>query len=118
MSIDQEIREFLNSERRIFVERNMNTSLGYNEKTRKKRKKKMENIETKHKCLKEKWKQGKKEIKIACHNINRLKTRGWKVENLLEWAEKEELTIIEIMETNILEKEKKFLLHSYNTQYK
>jgi hypothetical protein len=55
MSIDQEIGDFLYSERRIFEERNMNASLGYNGKTRKKGKEKMENMETKHKHLKEKW---------------------------------------------------------------
>ena len=43
----------------------------------------MIDTEAEQKQLKEKWKEGKKEIKIACHNINGLKTKGWKLESLL-----------------------------------
>ena len=83
MNRDEEIRDFLHSERRIFEERNKEKSPNPKETKGKKGKEKAENTETRYKQLKEKWKKGKKEVKIACHNVNGLKTRGWKLENLL-----------------------------------
>ena len=118
MNIDQKIEEFLYSERRDFERSNMESSSGHKRETRAKGKEKAVDTETQYKYLKDKWKQGKKEIKIACHNINGLKTKGWKLENLIEWANKEELTIVGITEMNITEKEGKFLIYNHNTQYK
>ena len=37
---------------------------------------------------------------------------------MLSWAEEEEIAILRITESNPTEKKGKFLLHSYNTQYK
>jgi hypothetical protein len=54
---------------------------------------------------------------VACHNINRLKTKGWKLENLLGWAEEEEIAILGITETNLAEREGKFLLHKTTERY-
>jgi exonuclease III len=54
---------------------------------------------------------------VACHNINGLKTKGWKLENLLGWAEEEEIAILGITETNLAEREGKFLLHKTTERY-
>ena len=69
--------------------------------------------------LKEQWRQtGRKEVKIVCHNINGLKTKGWKLVNLVAWAEEEDITVLELIETNIAEREGKFMLSNIGTQYK
>ena len=80
-------------------------------------KKKLDNTETRPRLLKEKWKEGKKEIKIACHNINELKTKGWKLKNLLGWAEDEKIAILGITETNLTEKKESFLIFAANRKY-
>jgi exonuclease III len=118
MNRDEEIEDFLHGERRVFEERNKEKSPIPKETERRKGKEKAENTETRYKQLKEKWKKGKKEIKITCHNINGLKTRGWKLENLLGWAEEEEIAFLGITETNITEKEGKILVHNLNTRFK
>ena len=118
MNLDREIGDFLQEERKLFEEKERETAPGLKEGKVKKGKGKAEDVETRHKQLKEKWKKGKKEIQIACHNINGLKTRGWKLENLLSWAEKEEITILGITETNIAEREGKFLIYNQTAQYK
>ena len=87
------------------------------EKSRK-GKRKIESIEAKQIGLKEKWrKEGGKDIKIACHNINGLKTKGWKLENLLGWAEEEEIVILGITESNLTEREVNFLMNNAKRQY-
>src|SRR6185295_15918338 len=101
MNTDEEIRDFLQSERKKFEEKRRERSSGLGKSEGKERKKKEENTKARQKQLKEKWKEGKKEIKIACHNINGLKTKGWKLENLLGWANEEEITILGITETNL-----------------
>src|SRR6185295_8146306 len=119
MNIDQEVEEFLHNERRVFEETSREVPSGLNqEKSRnRKGKGKIESMETGER-LKRKYEEKGKEIRIACHNINGLKTRGWKLENLLGWAKEEEITILRITETNIAEKKGKILVHRYNTQYK
>ena len=92
----------------MFENRDQEASFSLNEEKKRNAKVEATTIKTKQKQLKEKWKEGKKEIKIACHNINGLKTKGWKLENLLGWAEEEEITILGIMETNLTEGEGKF----------
>ena len=81
--MDKEIENFLRKERGVFENRDQEASPSLNEEKKKNTKVEATTIETKQKQLKEKWKEGKKEIKIACHNINGLKTKGWKLENLL-----------------------------------
>jgi hypothetical protein len=118
MSIDKEIGDFLQEERRVFEEREKEASPYLRNTKEKKGKEKAVVAKSKQIQLKEEWKEGKKDIRVACHNINGLKTRGWKLENLLGWAEGEKITILGITETNIAEKEEKFLLYSQDTQYK
>ncbi|CAG8450705.1 24659_t:CDS:2 [Cetraspora pellucida] len=43
---------------------------------------------------------------------------SWKLKNLLDWAEKEEIAILRITETNIIEKEEKILLYNLNIRFK
>jgi len=117
MNTDEEIENLLRSERRIFERRNSDASSSLNRKEKVKEKEKTASIKTKQTQLKEKWKEEKKEIRIACHNINGLKTKGWKLESLLGWAEEEEITILGIMETNLTENEGKFLMHATNRKY-
>ena len=117
MNMDKEIGNFLRNERRIFENRDQEASPSPNEEKKSKERVEATSINTKQKQLKEKWKEGKKELKIACHNINGLKTKGWKLESLLGWAEEEEITILGIMETNLTESEGKFLMHAANRKY-
>jgi len=113
---DKEIEAFLQKERRMFEEKEKEASPYLREKKRKATKK-VDNTELRQEQLKEKWKERRKEIKIACHNINGLKTKGWKLENLLDWAEEEEIAILGITETNIVEKERRFLAYAANKKY-
>jgi exonuclease III len=115
--MDKEIENFLRNERGIFKNRDQEASPSPNEEKKSKERVEATSINTKQKQLKEKWKEGKKELKIACHNINGLKTKGWKLESLLGWAEEEEITILGIMETNLTESEGKFLMHAANRKY-
>src|SRR6185295_5888419 len=118
MNIDQEVEEFLHNERRVFEETSREVPSGLNqEKSRnRKGKGKIESMETGER-LKRKYEEKGKEIRIACHNINGLKTRGWKLENLLGWAKEEEITILGITEMNLTEGEEKFLMHAANRKY-
>ena len=118
MSIDKEIGNFLQEERRVFEGKERDTSPCLRNLKGKKGKEKAVVAKTRQIQLKEKWKEGKKDIRVACHNINGLKTRGWKLENLFGWAEEKKITIMGITETNIAEKEGKFLLYSQDIQYK
>src|ERR1043165_82436 len=117
MNIDEEIEDFLQGERRAFEEERSYTSPDLNKEKSRKGKEKIEHTKTEQIQLKEKWKEGKKEIKIACHNVNGLKTKGWKLENLLGWAEEEEITILGITETNLTEREGKLLTHATGKKY-
>ena len=83
MSIDKEIENFLQEEREVFEERRELETPCRKEEVHSKSKKKLDSTETRQTLLEEKWKDRKKEIKIACHNINGLKTKGWKLESLL-----------------------------------
>src|SRR5260363_94512 len=56
-------------------------------------------------------------MKFACHNVNGLKTKGWKMKNILEWAEEENVTIMGITEMNLTEREGKFLTRNANSKY-
>ena len=47
---------------------------------------------------------------IGCHNINGIKTNKSKLDNLLEWKKLEKIDILEIVESNISEKEGKYIL--------
>ena len=47
---------------------------------------------------------------IACHNINGIKTNKSKLDNLLEWKKLEKIDILGIVESNISEKEGKYIL--------
>ncbi|CAG8832789.1 34821_t:CDS:1, partial [Gigaspora margarita] len=47
-----------------------------------------------------------------------LKIKDWKLESLLNWAEEENIAIIEITEMNMTEREVKFLVYSTNKKYK
>jgi len=58
-----------------------------------------------------------KDIKIACYNINGFKTKGWKLENLLSWAEEEEIVILGITESNLTEREGNFLTNNTKRRY-
>ncbi|CAG8684617.1 22284_t:CDS:2, partial [Gigaspora rosea] len=51
----------------------------------------------------------KVEFRIACHNINRLKNQNGYRMKALDWAEEEEISVVGIVETNILNKEAKWL---------
>jgi hypothetical protein len=46
-----------------------------------------------------------------------LKTKGWKLENLLDWAEEKEIAILGITEMNIFEREERFLVYMANKKY-
>ena len=76
MNIDKEIEDLVQSERRLFEERRKEASLSLKEKESRKEKGKIANERIIQEDLKEKWKKERKEIKIACHNINGLKTKG------------------------------------------
>jgi len=116
MNIDKEIREFLQSERKMFEEGRSKRSPYLEEKRSRKGKVEIESAEAEQNQLRKNWKKGRKEIKIACHNVNGLKTKGWKLGNLLDWAEEEEIAILGVTETNLTEREAKFL--TYNTSKK
>ena len=116
MNIDKEVEEFLQGERRIFKERKEETPCQEESRNPSERGK-FKSMKIEGKSLKEKWKEGKKELKLACHNINGLKTKGWKLENLLSWAEEEEIAIMGITETNLTEREKKFLTYAAGKRY-
>ena len=49
-------------------------------------------------------------LKIAIHNINRLKTNKFKLDSLIGFAAEEKIDIIGINETNIIEQQGKFLV--------
>jgi len=76
MSIDKEIEEFIHKERELFEDKEKPASPCQKEEKDRKRKESLESMKRKQELLKEKWKSGRKEIKIACHNINGLKTKG------------------------------------------
>jgi len=53
----------------------------------------------------------KMEFRIACHNINGLKNQNsYRMEAVLDWAEEEEISVVGIVETNISNKEAKWLV--------
>ena len=116
---DKEISDFLQSERRVYERRQIEETPYLQETVSRRTESKKKITRTEKDQLKEKWKQeGRKEFKIASHNINGLKTKGWKLGNLIEWAESEEITILGITETNMSEREGKFLAHGLNMRYK
>ena len=118
MNRDEEIRDFLQNEREAFERRRERRSPNPKEEKSRKEKGKIESIEAKQISLKERWrKEGGKDIKIACHNINGLKTKGWKLENLLGWAEKEEIVILGITESNLTERKGNFLMNNTKRHY-
>jgi exonuclease III len=117
MSIDKEIEEFIQREREVFEDKEKLTSPCQEEGKHKKGKERSENVKRRQELLKEKWKSGRKEIKIACHNTNGLKTKGWKLENLLGWAEEEEIAILGVTETNLSEREERFLIYNTTRKY-
>ena len=53
-------------------------------------------------------------LKIATHNINRIKGSFTKLELLLEWAVCKNLDIIRINETNTMERQNKFNMKKQN----
>ena len=111
MEMDEEITNFLQDERRIFEEARSEVTPRPIYINSRKGKGKIENEIILNNKLKEQWRQtGRKEVKIVCHNINGLKTKGWKLVNLVAWAEEEDITILELIETNIAEREGKFML--------
>ena len=59
-----------------------------------------------------------KALKVACHNINGIKSKGYKLENIVAWAEEEEVDILGIIETNINEKEGKCTMNRFVSEYK
>ena len=75
MNIDKEIGNFLQKERRVFEKGKGKLSPSLEEETKKIRKEGIENIKTRQNQWKKNWKERRKELKIACHNINSLKTR-------------------------------------------
>src|SRR5437868_3075762 len=52
----------------------------------------------------------RKSINIAAHNINRLKGNRYKLEILVDKLEEEDYDMIRIVETNISEKERQYLV--------
>ena len=56
-------------------------------------------------------------LKIACHNINGIKSKGYKLENITAWAEEEEATFLELTETNIQEREGKYAISRHSSKY-
>ena len=50
------------------------------------------------------------ELLIACHNINGIKTKKSKLDNLLEWKKLEKIDILGIVESNISEKEGRYIM--------
>src|SRR5260363_222435 len=50
------------------------------------------------------------EINMATHNINGLKTHGYRLDILIQWAKENNLNLISISETNIQEIEGNYLL--------
>ena len=50
-------------------------------------------------------------LKIATHNINRLKANSYKLDILIDYAIEKNIDIIGINETNILEQQGKFLVN-------
>src|SRR5437868_5972040 len=59
-----------------------------------------------------------KVLKVACHNINSIKSKGYKLENIVAWAEEEEVDILRIVETNVNEKEGKYTMNRFVSEYK
>ena len=118
INMDEEIDEFLQNEREAFEEGRVRRSPSPKEGKSRKGKEKIGNLEMNQMDLKERWrKKGGKEIKVACHNINGLKTKGWKLENLLSWAEEEEIAILGITESNLTEREGKFLTNNTKRRF-
>ena len=78
MNIDEEIEEFLQNEKRTFENRRkeIHPHLIGKKSIKGKEKEGKRNMKVEQEQLKESWKTGRKEIKIACHNINGLKTKG------------------------------------------
>ena len=56
---------------------------------------------------------GVKNIGCGFHNINGLKTQGHRLEFLSSWAAKERIDLIGIAETNLKEREAKFLAKKF-----
>ena len=85
MNIDEEIEEFLQNEKRMFENkrREIHPHLIEKKSIKEKEKERERNIKVKQEQLKESWRTGRKKIKIACHNVNGLKTKGWKLKSLL-----------------------------------
>ena len=114
MNTDEEIGNFLQKKRRAFEKRKRKLSSSLEEEMKKIRKKGIENTKTRQ----NQWKERRKELKIACHNINGLKTREWKLANLLGWTKEEEISILGLTEMNITEKEGRLLLYNNNMQFR
>ena len=57
------------------------------------------------------------DLKLACHNINGLKSNNQKLLHLLDWAKEKDIDILEITETNISDKEGHYILPQ-NSPYK
>jgi exodeoxyribonuclease III len=51
--------------------------------------------------------------RIGIHNINGLKTRGYKLDYLVEWMKEESMDICGLVETNISEREGKFCMKKH-----
>ena len=74
---DKEISDFLQSKRRVYERRQIEETPYLQETVSRKAESKKKITITGKDQLKEKWKrEGRKEFKIACHNINGLKTKG------------------------------------------
>ena len=50
------------------------------------------------------------ELKLACHNINGLKSNNQKLLHLLTWAKEKEIDILGVTETNLSDKEGRYIL--------
>jgi hypothetical protein len=77
MNVDVEVTDFLQSERIRFERRQTENNLHSPPNIRsRKGKEKEKDVEKEKEKLQQKWRQeGRKEIKVACHNINGLKTK-------------------------------------------
>src|SRR5260364_14981 len=118
MNMDREIDEFLQEEKRTFENIGEESSLYPTGKNCRKGKGRVDESQTDQETLREKWRtRGRKELKVGCHNVNGLKTKGWKIDNLLAWAEEESIAVLGLTETNLAEREGKFLTRNASTKF-
>ena len=109
---NNELEEFIQEQRKFFEETRTTLSsieVQWIRNNNEKRINSNRDIIDREKTLVQEIRQNQNlEIRVAGHNINGLKSRSQKAEALLDWEKSEQLNIIGVVETNILEREGSF----------